>query len=206
MERRTVLTGIGVLLFAGGLAGGAAMARAGEEEPRRATPREAVPVYDGAGQLLRPEGWEEWVVVGTSMGLSYSEGDEAGSRGPDDPPGLFHSVLVPAWARDAYRAAGTFPDRTMLALAIYDVETDAPPRERGFYQGELLALELHVKDIGRFEGGWGFFNFGAEGERAEVLPGEASCYRCHAEHAEKDDVFTQFYPLLRGRGSDAAGP
>lgn len=206
MTRGALLTGFGLALFVGGLAGGAAIARTGDpgESPGPAS-AEAVPVYDETGALLRPERWEEWVLVGTSMGLSYSEGNPPASRGPDDPPGMFHNVLMPGWAHESYRETGTFPDRTMLALAIYDVGTRAPPRERGFYQGDLVALELHVKDTERFDEGWGFFNFGTEGDRAEVIPSEASCYSCHAEHAARDDVFTQFYPLLRGPAA-AAGP
>ncbi len=30
-----------------------------------------VPAYDGAGNVLRPEGYRKWVFVGTSLGLRY---------------------------------------------------------------------------------------------------------------------------------------
>ncbi len=172
-----------------------------------AAPAEAAarPAYAEDGALLRPDRWEEWVLVGTSMGLNYSEGNPSAERGPDDPPGMFHNVLMPGWALERYREEGAFPEETMLALAIYDVGTSAPPRERGFYQGELVALELHVKDSDRFETGWGFFGFDADpsDDRSEVVPSEASCYSCHAEHAATDDVFTQFYPLLPAPGGGA---
>lgn len=197
MMGRTVRYGIGCLVLSGaGFAGGAAMAAGGHLGG--GPPTIAVPTYDESGALLLPERWEEWVVVGTSIGLSYSEGNAAAPRGPDDPPGMFHNVLMPGWAYAEYRETGAFADRTMLALAIYDVETGAPPRERGFYQGPLVALELHVKDAERFEGDWGFYNFALDRDRADLIPRAASCYSCHAEHAEQDDVFTQFYPALRG--------
>jgi hypothetical protein len=32
---------------------------------------------------------------------------------------------------------------------------------------------------------------------AQPFPKEA-CYGCHAEHAARDNVFVQFYPLLAG--------
>lgn len=217
MSRSTLLAGAAAALFVAGLAGGAALfGSALPADPAVGTaaaagattgePDDAVPVYDADGALLRPERWEEWVLVGTSMGLSYSEGEPVAARGPDEPPGMFHNVLMPGWAYRAYRESGEFPERTMLALAIYDVGKSAPPRERGFYQGELVALELHVKDTGRFETGWGFFGFDTGVEKAEVVPAGASCYGCHAEHAAQDDVFTQFYPVLRGQDSDPPAP
>lgn len=94
----------------------------------------------------------------------------------------------------------------MLALAIYEVGMSAPPRERGFYQGELAALEPHVKDTARFERGWAFYALGTARERADALPREAACYSCHAEHADQDNVFTQFYPILRGPESKNSPP
>jgi len=214
MTRPSTTTVFGSLLLVVGLAGvaltssdaGAASGAPSRAQASIGTPDEAVPVYDDEGRLLRPERFEEWVLVGTSIGLSYSEEETPARRGPDDPPGRFHNVLMPGWALEAYRETGAFPERTMLALGIYDVGTSAPPRERGFYQGELVGLELHVKDSDRFETGWGFFGFDPDpaDDRAEVVPSDRDCYTCHAEHAAQDDVFTQFYPLLRG--PEPAGP
>jgi hypothetical protein len=68
--------------------------------------------------------------------------------------------------------------------------------QHGHYQdGEVMGLEVHVRDAERFEGGWAFFAF--EGTTSGTLvPHSESCYSCHAEHAAVDTTFVQFYPTL----------
>jgi len=48
--------------------------------------------------------------------------------------------------------------------------------------------------------GWAYYDFGgamAGGLRSAAPPQpKARCYDCHAEHAGRDHVFTQFYGLL----------
>jgi len=63
------------------------------------------PSYDQEGRLLRPAGYEKWVVVGTSIGLGYSDGDK------NDPknPGTFHNVYLQPEAFDHYIQTGEFP-------------------------------------------------------------------------------------------------
>ena len=36
-------------------------------------PAALLPRFTPAGELIRPEGWETWVLAGTSMGLTYTE-------------------------------------------------------------------------------------------------------------------------------------
>ena len=62
-------------------------------------------------------------------------------------------------------------------------------------QGDVLAIEAHVKDISRFKGDWAFFQFG-KADRSTVTPGDADCYTCHAKHGSVDTTFVQFYPTL----------
>jgi hypothetical protein len=52
-----------------------------------------------------------------------------------------------------------------------------------------------VKDSERFDETWGYVSFG-DAAAATPFPKER-CYDCHAEHAAVDNVFTQFYPILR---------
>ena len=65
----------------------------------------------------------------------------------------------------------------------------------------FIGLEVSVKDSSRFEGGWAYFNFsngsGSYKEKAEPFPASAGCVACHKQKAETDNVFTQFYPVLR---------
>jgi hypothetical protein len=53
-----------------------------------------------------------------------------------------------------------------------------------------------VKDRERFDTGWAYFDFGKDALRAVAFPRER-CHDCHAAHGQADNVFVQFYPLLR---------
>ncbi len=152
------------------------------------------PRYTPAGELLLPPGVERWVAVGSSLGLGYSAGERA--LGAE----TFHTVLLEPGAYASYRRSGRFPDGTMLALIIREPAPRVAPARSGRVAGELLAVELAVKDTVRFAGGWAYFDFGRgrPGAAARPFPAE-SCARCHAEHAARDNVFVQYYPLLQDR-------
>ncbi len=154
-------------------------------------PPEPGPRYADDGQLRRPEGVDRWVLVGTSLGLGYTDATEAG-------PGMFHRVYLEPSAYEHFRRTGGFREGTMLALAIRRPERRVPPSRAGWTEGELVALELAVKDGSRYAAGWAYFDFGRDRPTAPPFPAER-CAACHAEHAALDNVFTQFYPQLRRR-------
>lgn len=154
-------------------------------------PAPAFPHYTVEGALLRPAEIERWILVGASLGLGYSDAT-------DDGPGMFHRVYLEPTAYDHYLRTGGFRDGTMLALSIRRPTRRVPPSRAGWTEGELAALELAVKDPGRFRGGWAYFDFGRDLPTAVALPPER-CARCHAQHAARDNVFVQFYPQLRSR-------
>jgi Cytochrome P460 len=169
-------------LLAGIVVGGPAL---------RAGPAPVGPRYTATGALQRPADVERWVLVGASLGLGYSDATDAG-------PGMFHRVYLEPTAYDHYLRTGRFRDGTMLALAIRRPERRIPPSRAGWTEGRLAAVELAVKDPGRYPGGWAYFDFGRAAPTARPLPPER-CARCHAEHAARDNVFVQFYPQLRDR-------
>jgi hypothetical protein len=158
-------------------------------------PADGGPRYDAEGRLLLPPDLERWIAVGSSLGLGYSAAEaELGHE-------MFHTVLLDPHAYDAYRRSGSFPDGTMLALLIREPAPRVAPARSGKVAGDLVAIELAVKDSARFHGKWAYFDFGLPKgvTSASPLPRER-CQACHAQHATKDNVFLQFYPLLRGRG------
>ena len=150
-----------------------------------------MPCFTADGALLRPDDVERWVLVGTSLGLGYSNATADGL-------GMFHRVYLEPGAYEHFLRTGGFRNGTMLALSIRKPVHRMPPSRAGWSEGELWALELAVKDPEKFQGGWGYFDFGRDGRSARVLPRER-CARCHAEHAARDNVFLQFYPQLRAR-------
>jgi len=154
-------------------------------------------VFDGKDTLLRPEGYREWVFVGSSLGLRYDQNAEKGST--NDATRFNNVYLNPAAYREFSRTA-KFPDGTVFVLEIASAETKKEPGLQGSFQKEFVALEAAVKDSQRFEGGWAYFSFddksGKPKAKARPFP-NASCYDCHHQKAATDHVFTQFYPVLR---------
>jgi hypothetical protein len=157
-------------------------------------PEEGARQFTPDDELVLPEGVERWVAVGSSLGLGYSAAEV--QRGDES----FHTVLLEPRAYDHYRGTGRFPDGTMLALVIRARAPRVAPARAGQVAGELIGIEMAVKDTARFAGGWGYFDFGRRlaGATARPFP-PARCAACHAVHGARDNVFLQFYPVLQTR-------
>jgi YHS domain-containing protein len=150
----------------------------------------AMPRYDSKGALQLPDNYRQWVFVGSSLGLSYSEGA----------PGMemFHETLMEPTAYKAFVETGTFREGAMLALILHGTGESVLPQRHGRFASEVHGVEMAVKDPSHRAEGWAYYNFGGvNGLRstAEAMPKE-SCYSCHSEHAQRDNVFLQFYPML----------
>lgn len=165
----------------------------------------ARPEYTRRGELVRPEGFREWVFVGASYGLSYGE------KASTDP--VFHHVYIQPEAYRHYRDTGTFPEKTMLVMENFSpgtkenntaadkVDGDEPFEQlHGQFEDERVGLEVALKDSEQFEDGWAYFAFSFLGQplrdTAKPFP-KSMCWDCHNAHAADDNVFVQFYPVLR---------
>lgn len=164
-----------------------------------APPADQLPRFNESGELVRPEDWQAWVMVGASIGLSYAEdgGFEPVMEG--SAPGMFHNVYMQPWSYRHFRETGEFPEGTMFILALYEASQNADPARGGWYEDDGFLAEIHLKQEGIHESGWGFYGFGGNAESASMIPGEANCYSCHAEETALDNVFVQFYPALRDK-------
>jgi hypothetical protein len=155
--------------------------------------------FRGKETLLRPEGYREWVFVGSSLGLSYRENPNGADKPPAD-LGLYHNVYINPSSYRAFASSGKFPDGTILVLELATAGVKKEPRLQGSYQNEFVALEAAVKDSQRFADEWAYFSFeGPEGKpisEAKPFPKDR-CWSCHDQKAATDNVFTQFYPVLR---------
>ena len=150
-------------------------------------------MFDG-GQLLRPEGYREWVYVGTPLTPNDMNGGEA-------PFPEFHSVYINRRAWDAYKKSGTFPDGTVMIKELVSVGSKTASSGEGYFMGEFIGLEAAVKDSKRYPkepGYWAYFSFGHSYPLAEATKPQkvANCAACHRERAADDFVFTQYYPVL----------
>ena len=168
-------------------------------------PADLLPRFTPRDSLIRPEGWESWVLAGTSMGLTYTESATLPEAG--EPPGDFLNVYLQPWAYAQFMATGEFPQGTMFALIGSDPVRRTDPARGGFTQGPQSLLEVHLKWEGLHESGWGFYGFGGGEEMAELIPGDAACYSCHRDEADFDHAFVQFYPAIRERlGMESSEP
>ncbi len=152
------------------------------------------PQFKDGNQLVRPEGYHEWVFVGSSLGMSYQK--EAGYE--DQPE--FHNVYISPDAYKVFRQTGTFPEGTIMILEVVASGGNASINEAGKFEDKIIGIEASVKDSKHFPEKWAYFNFiGNKGEalaQAKPFPKNA-CWSCHTQHAEVDNVFVQFYPVLR---------
>ena len=165
-----------------------------------ADPQKVMPVFEGKTTLLRPVNYREWVFVGSSRGLNYAANPPAqpaaGGMGE-----MYHNVYITPNAYREFAKTGKFPEGTMLAMEMASADTKREPGLQGSFEKEFVGLEVSVKDTSRL-GGWAYFNFsngmGASyREKADPFPASAGCVSCHKQNAETDNVFTQFYPVLR---------
>jgi hypothetical protein len=154
------------------------------------------PRFTKADALIRPEGYRHWMFVGANYGMGYTEGDPKAQAKPS----TFHNVYIQPEAFKQYEATGRFPDKTMLVMEVVKPGTNASINRRGMFQDEYIGIEVALKDEKRFDGKWAYFNFiGAAGKplaESKAFPKE-SCWSCHNQHGAVDNVFVQFYPVLR---------
>jgi Cytochrome P460 len=159
----------------------------------RAEQQSREPRYDSNGALVRPKDFETWVFVGSSTGLTYEPGMQQKGAGE------FHDVYIRPESYREYGRTGKFPEKTVLVLALYPPEDKVSPAKGGHFEGDLEGMAAAVKDHEHFHEGWAYFNFG-EGpplkEKARASP-KQMCFTCHQQHAADDNVFVQFYPILR---------
>ena len=147
------------------------------------------PEFTGDGELTLPQGYREWVYLTSGFDMSYNPSMQMGGQH------MFDNVFVNPEAYKVFVKTGTWPDKTMLVLEERGARDKGSINRSGNFQGDVMGLELHVKDEARFPGKWAFFAFGGE-KTAKAIPTAADCYSCHAQHAAVDTTFVQFYPTL----------
>jgi len=165
--------------------------------PLRADPPpEELARFNAAGDLVRPEGWREWIYVGTPLTPNSLNPPEAAF--PE-----FHNVYIDPASWEHYRRTGTFRDGTMIAKELVSVGTTQATSGKGFFMGEMIGFEIAYKDAERFPddpGHWAYFSFGHKPEPYDATAAKqpvANCATCHFASAAQDNVFTQYYPVLR---------
>ena len=153
------------------------------------------PQFNDKGQLIRPEGYREWVYIGTP--LTPNDLNPPAAPFPD-----FHNVYIHPTDFSHYQRTGQFRDGTVIIKELVSVGSKQAVSGNGYFMGEFTGLEATIKDAKRFAkepGNWAYFSFGHEYPLADVADAfpAASCNACHQAAAAEDFVFTQYYPILR---------
>src|SRR6478736_5912413 len=146
------------------------------------------PEYTAKGELKLPEQYREWVYLSTGMDMSYTAGGN-----PDHH--MFDNVFVNPAAYKKFQETGTWPDKTLLVLEVRGAERTSINQRGNSQSGEVMGIEVHIKDEAKFPGRWAFFGFDS-GKVGNLFPAGAACYTCHQAHAAVDTTFVQFYPTL----------
>jgi hypothetical protein len=163
-------------------------AQSSSNHPARTT-KPFAPAYNEKGELLPNADYRQWIFLTSGIDMSYRP-----NATPDH--SMFDNVFVNPEAYESFRKTGTWPDKTMLVLEVRGACSKASINKTGHFQtGEVMGMEVHVKDEARFPGKWAFFDFD-DGKSGKLIPQNASCYSCHQEHGAVDTTFVQFYPTL----------
>jgi hypothetical protein len=147
------------------------------------------PSYAADGNLIPPADYRDWVYISTGFDMSYV---------PNTTPGMhmFDNVFVNREAYEGFLATGHWPDKTVMVLEARGAVSKGSINQSGNYQaGDVMGMEIHVKDEKRFAGGWAFFDVESP-TKTKLFAQTADCYSCHKQHAAVDTTFVQFYPTL----------
>jgi hypothetical protein len=160
-----------------------------------------LPEYLPDGELVLPKNFHSWVFVGAP--LTPNALNNGNASFPE-----FHNVYMEPGSYAIYKRTGVFPEGTIL---FKELQLTLPPTEfpdgsriepsgRGYFGGPFNGADVAVKDTKKYAdtGGWGYYNFHhyePKAPSAKLRPKE-ECAACHMANAKKDDVWTQFYPLL----------
>ncbi len=161
---------------------------------------EPAAVFSDKQTLLLPKNYREWIFVGSSLGLQYEQGDGKTARRDLQ----YKNVYLDRAAYRAFAKTQQFPEGAILVLEIANSATKEEPALQGSFQKEFVGLIAAVKDTNRFKEGWAYFRFTDAGGKlsasAKPFPKD-SCFNCHQQHGQIDNVFVQFYPVLRDLAS-----
>ena len=147
------------------------------------------------GKLKKPDGYRNWVYVGAVVTPNDLNDGEAAF--PE-----FHSVYMDPESFAHYEKTGEFRDGTVMIKELIGVGAKEATSGKGYFMGDFRGLEASIKDSKRFKdepGSWAYFSFGHKYPlKADATKqAAASCNACHQTSAAKDDVFSQYYPVLR---------
>jgi len=178
-----------------------------------ARPRQ-LPQYTASGDLVLPKDFHEWVYLGSPLTPIPLNGGKActepfNPHPPEPCTGFpeYHNVYIEPGSYAIYQQTNQFPEGTILFKELQltlpkqnDDGSRVEPSGRGYFPGPFNGADVTVKDTKRYTAtnGWGYYNFNHHEPKAAAakVSSREECAFCHIVGAKKDEVWTQFYPLL----------
>ena len=192
LRHRIVQVGGGLMLLGVGMYGALTISNPSYAE----STSKYVARFTSSGELIRPEGWREWIYIGTPLTPNSL-------NPPQAPFPEFHSVYIDPESWEHYKRTGEFREGTMIAKELVSIGSTEAVSGKGFFMGQLIGFEIAYKSAERYPdetGHWAYFTFGHMPEpynsTAAKQPVDA-CAGCHVASAAQDNVFTQYYPVIR---------
>jgi Cytochrome P460 len=179
-----------------------------------------VPEYSKDGsKLVLPRDFHTWIFVGSNLGLTYKRDAKAMTtrEAQREEAQNYHNVYLDPAAYAYYVKNREFPDPTILVMDVYEAAKKEGPDSivhKGSFNGKRVDIEVAVKNKNRPDrikdpdrtkesvADWAYYFFPAaqpgEQQQLEASPRpDSACHDCHKAHASKDNVWVQFYPILR---------
>ena len=152
---------------------------------------------NGSIQVPNVDFRKEWSVLGAWV-VNGDDGENA--KG-------IHNVYTQPSTIDAYRKTGKFPDGAVLVKELLTTKTQDMTTGTIGYADKIEGWFVMVKDTkGRFPDnklwgdgwGWAFFK-GGNRAKTTSTDYEADCKGCHIPARKTDWIYTQAYPVLKGK-------
>jgi hypothetical protein len=150
--------------------------------------RADLPQYTNGDELVRPEGYREWIFLSSGLRMSNNESCGEGAT--------FTNVFVTPSAYHQFLATGSWPDKTVFVEEKRVSSSKGSLNKAAHFQTDLMGISVQVKDVARFPEKWAFFSFDSSTKTAEANP-KATCWQCHHDHGAVDSTFVQSYPTLK---------
>jgi len=144
--------------------------------------------YTNGDELVRPQGYREWIFLSSGVRLSDKASCGEGAT--------FTNVFVTPSAYHQFLATGNWPDKTVLVEEKRTASNKGSLNKAANFQTDLMGISVKVKDVARFPEKWAYFSFDSSAKTAKANP-KAMCWQCHHDQGAVDSTYVQFYPTLK---------
>ena len=124
--------------------------------------RSDLPQYANGNELVRPEGYREWIFLSSRLRMNSKASSGEGET--------FSNAFVSPSAYHQFRATGGWPDKTVLVLEKRMSWSKSSVEIADHFETDLISVDVEVKDTARFAEKWAYFSFDSSRKTARANP------------------------------------